>query len=306
MNIDASKDDSNNKGKDLSKDCSIYAGMYDNKYKEVVMNKDEKEPLSLDERIALKTGCNIDSNNVLQFPKGTAISNVKNIVSSIEELEEKTAKKPINEKMPLHKTLGITDLYGNNRKEYASKETEATYCENGSEKQVYAASTETLSKEKEPPYYKVYMNTVSRVQGISSGVKNAISELAQYMNYDGTIDLNKNRKMKIAETMGITEKSLANYMSKAIASGLIIKRGGGSFAFHPSIFGRGSWEGVKATRNELYNHAVGIVRLEEMKNGDTQQTFEFLDVETARSVLLLMGAKEDALNTVIKAFKSKK
>jgi predicted transcriptional regulator len=283
-NINASIDASSNKGDNVSK-----------------VSK-------LDQQIADALAKSTTKSNVLSFPVKATI---KDIQSSIESMNESTSSGNAKEggelNAPLYKTLGITDLHGKKRKITSSTSKEAYNNEGGESTEQYASQTETVYKEVEPPYYKVYIDTIARIQGIPHSIRAFVMALGKYMTYDGTLQITKSAKGKVAKELGVSEPTIANYLTKTIKTGLLINNGGGEYIFHPSVMGRGSWEDVKANRQELYNQAVGIVRLDHSeKTNETIQKFQFLDLDTAKAVLEVMGADKEALNRVISGARSNK
>jgi Mn-dependent DtxR family transcriptional regulator len=282
--INASIDASNNKGDNVSK-----------------VSK-------LDKQIAEALASSIDKSNVLSFP---AKATIKDIQSSMKRMNDSAsadeATKGGELNAPLHKTLGITDLHGKNRKIASSTSKEAYNNEGGESSEQYASETETVYKEVEPPYYKVYIDTIARIQGIPHSIRAFVMALGKYMTYDGTLQITKSAKGKVAKELGVSEPTIANYLTKTIKTGLLINNGCGEYVFHPSVMGRGSWEDVKANRQDLYNHAVGIVRLDHSeKTNETIQKFQFLDLDTAKAVLEVMGADKEALNRAITGARSNK
>jgi hypothetical protein len=280
--LDASMDYSSNKGETMSRvsdlDLAIEQGLSDRK----------------------------DFSNVLKFPANKAKESIKEQVNrNDKEIHDGTATEGDDRDQPLIKTLGITDLDGNLRKKYAGKTTEAYISEGGETRETVATSTESGFVETEPPYYKVYVDTIGRIQGIPYAVRAFVGALGKFMTYEGTIQLTKKAKGKIAEELKVTEGTIANYLTKATKTGLLINNGGGEYCFHPSVMGRGTWKDVKKHRTDLYNHAVGIVRLDHTPDNGTVQRFEFLDIETAEAVLKVMGADEEALKRQIKIFRDK-
>ncbi|MDG3089178.1 hypothetical protein P7F88_25280 [Vibrio hannami] len=250
---------------------------------------------------------NVDSSKVLQFPVSKAIkATIKLANDTSKSIENGEAEEGSEANTPLSKTLGITDLEGGRRKAFAGKETSAYINEGGESREVLATSTETNFKESEPPYYKVYVDTIARVQGIPHSVKSFVMELGKFMTYEGSIQLTKSAKGRIAKELGVSEGTIANYLSKATKTGMLINNGGGEFSFHPSVMGRGSWADVKKHRTDLFNHAVGIIRLDHnASDGLTKQRFEFLDVDTAKAVLEVMGADKEVLKRQIELHRKK-
>lgn len=278
------------------KDDSIYGSIYGNKDKDIAMSRVSK----LDQEIAEKLDNSIDISKVIDFSEIKTLKEISEKVDSItKDIEEGRAEEGEERESPLSKTLNIPDLQGKRRKTTVGTTVEASYQDESTGKHAQAHSNETVYKETEPPYFKVYMNVLARINDVPQKIKTFLIHLGNFMTFEGSVQVTKKVKERLAKELGVSEGTIKNYLSQASKSGLLNRTGGGEYVFHPSCMGRGSWRDIKQQRTELANHAIGILRLDHKSNDQTEQKFEFLDVETAKKVLKLLGADEEAIDKQI-------
>lgn len=198
----------------------------------------------------------------------------------------------------LGKTLSATGLQGNKRSEWIG-ETSTLLTADGEE--ILASSAKKMTKEVEPPFVKLYIDTVTQFLEVSAGPKGLMEALVKFMTYDGTVFINPAMKREISSMLGIKEGSIRSYLTELTNKGCLIRKDRGHYLIHPALFGRGNWEEIKRLRTEVFNEAIAVIRFNIDSNGDGEKKLQFLTKEQAKEAIKLLGADEEAINRMVKA-----
>lgn len=110
-------------------------------------------------------------------------------------------------------------------------------------------------EEIEPPYIKLYTNSISYLHGLPTTTNDLLQELLNYVTY-GTqeIILNAATKKRIAENTGMNIRTVDNRLQALVKAGILDRVALGTFILNPYLFGRGDWK----TINELRNRNVHL------------------------------------------------
>lgn len=117
--------------------------------------------------------------------------------------------------------------------------------------EITAEQTETITiLPKEPPYIKVYLEDIAKIQDLPSGSTNLLYELLKMMNYESNeIFLNSALKRRIAEKLGIKNlKSIDNALTQFHQRNVLIRVDRGIYMANPNLFGKGTWQQVHRLR----------------------------------------------------------
>lgn len=114
--------------------------------------------------------------------------------------------------------------------------------------EIQTASSTVRRLPSEPAFVKMYIDDLSVLLDIKEGPKNLIWLLIRHMNYEGTIALTRGPKRRIAEELGITEKTFRNYLWSLSKSKIIHRIDHNEYEFNPSYFARGDWASIYQRR----------------------------------------------------------
>ena len=118
---------------------------------------------------------------------------------------------------------------------------------------------ETISQEtnkvvridSEPPFVKLYMEDIACLNGLPKSSSMLLFSLVRRMDWDGDITLVANIKKQIAKEVGITEKTIRNYLLKFAEQNIIKRVAQGQYRFNPKIFAKGDWSAIRTRRAEF-------------------------------------------------------
>lgn len=133
-----------------------------------------------------------------------------------------------------------------NKKVSQSKITETIDLETGEVRKV--VSTNTFGIDKEPPYIKMYIDDIARLNQLPPGMSKILMELVRTMGYNNVIPAYKPIKKMMCRTLDIK----MDYLNKAISAfhkkGILIRIDRGIYIADPELFARGKWEDIKNLR----------------------------------------------------------
>lgn len=101
----------------------------------------------------------------------------------------------------------------------------------------------------EPPYIKVYLKDIARLNELGkhdNSILHEIFKLAQYNT--NLVTLNKYFRERICKALDTTDATVRNCISKLSKKGILIKQGTGVYMLNPNLFGHGTWENIKGLR----------------------------------------------------------
>lgn len=115
-------------------------------------------------------------------------------------------------------------------------------------------ATRVSAFEKEPPYVKVYLEDIGRLNGLSPTEQKLVNELVFNMGYNNVVPSYKPVKQAIANKLGVSLEGVNKSIQSLYRKGVLIRKARGFYIMDPSIFGRGSWNDVKKIRMTIdYN-----------------------------------------------------
>jgi hypothetical protein len=114
---------------------------------------------------------------------------------------------------------------------------------------VTSSSQTSISKfEKEPPYVKLYLQDLARLNGLNTTEQKLVNELVYNMGYNNIVPAYKPVKEMIAIKLGVAYCTIDEAIKSLHKKGILIRRARGMYVMDPNIFGRGSWKDVKNIR----------------------------------------------------------
>lgn len=152
---------------------------------------------------------------------------------------------------------------------------ETTLTENGDV--ISSTSTSIRSMPSEPPFIKIYLDDICKINNLAKKASTLLYALFQYTGYNtNQILLPAGLKHELMQEMGYKSmQSLNNEISKLIKAEMLIKKSTGVFVLNPEFFGRGEWQSIKALRMTIVYNAKGqkIIKSEPMQ----LTTADFID-----------------------------
>lgn len=102
--------------------------------------------------------------------------------------------------------------------------------------------------EREPPYVKLYLQDIGRLNGLNNSEQKLVNELVFNMGFNNVVPGYKPVKEMIAEKLGMNYNTLDKSLKELHKKGILIRKARGLYIMDPNIFGRGSWRDVKKIR----------------------------------------------------------
>lgn len=115
--------------------------------------------------------------------------------------------------------------------------------------------------EKEPPYVKLYLEDIGRLNNLNASEQKVINELVFNMGFNNVVPSYKPVKELIAEKLGMQYNTLDKAIKELHKKGILIRKARGLYIMDPNIFGRGSWKDVKKIRMTIEYGEDGMKRI---------------------------------------------
>lgn len=114
----------------------------------------------------------------------------------------------------------------------------------------------------EPPFIKLYLDTLLLNKEISINRNPILNELLKMMPYASSeisyFALNKDIKMRIADKVGLSLQTVNNAITEFVKHQILIRVGRGTYQPNPFYFGKGEWKDVKKVRTQLEFDNKGV------------------------------------------------
>lgn len=117
--------------------------------------------------------------------------------------------------------------------------------------------TETSQFESEPPYVKVYLQDIARLNGLNPSEQKLVNELVFNMGYNNIVPSYKPVKEMIASKIGVSYNTVNEAIKSLYKKGVLIRKARGMYIMDPALFGRGSWKDIKNIRMTIDYHEDG-------------------------------------------------
>ncbi len=102
--------------------------------------------------------------------------------------------------------------------------------------------------EKEPPYVKIYLEDIGKLNGLNNSEQKILNELVHNMGYGNIIPSYKPVKEMMAKKINMPYNTLDKGIKELNKKGILIRKARGLYVMDPNIFGRGTWSDIKKIR----------------------------------------------------------
>jgi len=123
------------------------------------------------------------------------------------------------------------------------------------------SATEIAMFEKEPPYVKLYLEDIGRLNGLNASEQKVVNELVLNMGYNNVVPSYRPVKEMIAAKLQMQYNTLDKAIKELHRKGILIRKARGFYVMDPNIFGRGNWKDVKKIRMTIEYGEDGTKRI---------------------------------------------
>ncbi|MGE4415509.1 MAG: replication/maintenance protein RepL [Bacteroidales bacterium] len=147
----------------------------------------------------------------------------------------------------------------------------------------------TLSWGDEPPYVKMYLDSLLYLKDMPKGYNVVLNALLKRMSYAGDADgqvivVNKAVKERISKELGISVSRIDNVMGDLTKGELLYRIDRGMYRVNPSFFGKGDWQDIARLRLEITFDANGKTIM-----GEIEKKSKKNEVDPNQMTLALTG-----------------
>lgn len=102
----------------------------------------------------------------------------------------------------------------------------------------------------EPSYIKLYLEDITKLNGLPKGCTDLMRCLLRKMDYDGVITLSSTSKERISEQINIKVQSINNSIQMLVKKDIMTRCGRGEYMFNPNYFAKGDWKSIYKQRDK--------------------------------------------------------
>jgi hypothetical protein len=123
-------------------------------------------------------------------------------------------------------------------------------------------ANKTLSWGDEPPYIKMYLDSLLYLKDLPKSYNTVLNALLKRMSYAGDVDgqvivVNKAVKTRISNEIGTTVSRIENVMTDLVKGELLYRIDRGMYRVNPNFFGKGDWQDIARLRLEITFDGTG-------------------------------------------------
>jgi predicted transcriptional regulator len=150
-------------------------------------------------------------------------------------------------------------------------------------------TTQTIISAAEPPYVKLYMNTLLAFKNLPKTAAPVLSELLKHMTYADEEDEHGGQllsptfytKQRIAKKLNIKVNTIDKTLVSLTKKGVLKRIGRSTYQVNPNMFGRGEWKDIKSIRATF-----------DFNTGEVNADIEREETETTKFMKSLHAASE--------------
>lgn len=149
----------------------------------------------------------------------------------------------------------------------------------------------TLSWGDEPPYVKMYLDSLLYLKDLPKGYNVILNALLKRMSYAGDSDgqvivVNKAVKERISKEVGVSISRIENVMGDLTKGDLLYRIDRGMYRVNPNFFGKGDWQDIARLRLEITFDANGKTIM-----GEIEKKSKKNEVDPNQITLALTGTE---------------
>lgn len=136
--------------------------------------------------------------------------------------------------------------------------------------QLNTYTTKISTTETEPRYVKLYLDDISKIQGLTNNQNSILLGILQLTSFNtNEVILNKYNREKIAQNINTTDQVIRNAISNLVKREILFKIATGVYKLNPFLFGSGSWQNIKGLRMTIeYTNDGKKIKLEELDENE--------------------------------------
>lgn len=115
----------------------------------------------------------------------------------------------------------------------------------------------TKSIEVEPAYFKVYVENVCIIAGVSGSAVGVLMSLVKYVNYNGNLIIVKRVRQDVAKECGCTEGHVKNTIKKLVDKGILRCSERTVYTVNPQIIAKGRWRDIQKLQTAWIKIEIG-------------------------------------------------
>ena len=117
-------------------------------------------------------------------------------------------------------------------------------------------ASKTLTWGDEPPYVKMYLDSLLYLKDLPKGYNVILNALLKRMSYAGDVDgqvivVNKAVKERISKEVGVSISRIENVLGELNKGDLLYRIDRGMYRVNPNFFGKGDWTDIARLRLEV-------------------------------------------------------
>ena len=148
-------------------------------------------------------------------------------------------------------------------------------CDTGEIRKVENVYTKSL--EVEPPYFKVYVESVCLIAGVVGSAVSVLMSLVKHINYNGNLIVVKRVRQDVAVECGCTEGHVKNTIKKLVDKGILRCSERTVYTVNPRIIAKGRWRDIRELQSawitiEINNGTKKIVTSLGDRSVDNEKT----------------------------------
>ena len=127
---------------------------------------------------------------------------------------------------------------------------------------IQTETVQTFQIENEPPYFKVYIKDVCRLQELNGrDTPDILYRICAMMGFKNMFLAYKPVKQAIADEIGCTVKHVENVIIKLKKKGILVPVDRAVYVLDPELFGKGKWKDIRDLRLNIEYKEDGTKQL---------------------------------------------
>lgn len=128
---------------------------------------------------------------------------------------------------------------------------------------------------REPTYFKVYIDDLSKLMGLNDNENLFFYSLARNMSFNNSVVLVKRNKEHIVKETKLSMKTIEKYIKRFVDKKILIREDRACYIVNPAYCAKGEWADIKSLRIEISYSSMGR-QVRVVKNKDSLVVSELL------------------------------